>query len=98
MNKNEIYYGLGEYKYLKYENENLYTIDWFDLETIEYLDKFKKRFKEKYEIILDLCFLVLAGIDFTDTHMSCGSCAITEKWFDSFEDFLMEKAKYYNEK
>jgi hypothetical protein len=82
---------LDDLKYHLYDTENFYTIDWLDLETIQYADKFKIIFKEKYNIYLDLLFIVLMGVEFMSERMECPSCPVSDNWFEEFELWLVNK-------
>lgn len=75
----------------QYDTENFYTIDWLDFETIKCANEFRIIFKEKYNIYIDLLFIVLIGIEFMSERMECPSCTVTEYWFKEFEQYLINK-------
>ena len=75
----------------QYETENLYTINWIDLDTIIQANKIREKLYEKYDVYLDLIFIVLIGMEYTPDFMGCNTCSIPEELFYSFEKWLIDK-------
>jgi hypothetical protein len=93
MEQSDFKYFIDFYKDQQYETENFYTIDWVDTETCLEMCKFADKINKKYDTLLSIPFLILAGMDFMSGRMDCPSCMITEDFFEEFEQFLVEKAK-----
>jgi hypothetical protein len=88
----ELKHKIEELKYNQYENENFYTVDWVDIETILLAESFRKLFLQNNGIRLDLIFIVLMGIDFMSDVLECPSCPVTQDYFKNFETYIIKKA------
>lgn len=86
---------LDDYSMRQYEEENLYTLDWVDKETLEEMIKFITFWEEKYGFSLNIVFLLLIGMDFMAYRLDCNSCPVREEYFLEFEQFILKKASKY---
>ena len=95
MENKEFKFYIDFYKDDIFESENLYTIDWVDSDTCLEMCKFADKINSKYDSILSIPFLLLAGMEFMSEIMECNSCPVREKYFEEFEQFLIRKIKEY---
>ena len=95
MSQNDFKYCIEFYKDEQFQNENFYTIDWVDVATCVEMGKFADNINKKYNCLLSVPFLLLAGMDFMSERMECNSCPVREEYFNEFEQFLTRKAKDY---
>lgn len=82
---------IKELEYQQYDTENFYSVEWIDYKVITYAESFRKYFNEIYEIDLKLLFIILIGMEFMGERLDCTSCPVTEKWFEEFSLYIVNK-------
>lgn len=95
MEQSDFKYFIEFYKDELYNEENFYRLDFVDTETCLEMCKFADKINKKYNTLLSITFLLLAGVNFMSVRMECPSCMITESYFEEFEQFLLRKAREY---
>lgn len=82
---------IKELEYQQYDTENFYSVEWINYEVITYAESFRKYFKDTYEIDLKLLFIILIGMEFMGEKLDCISCPVTEKWFEKFSLYIVNR-------
>jgi hypothetical protein len=83
-----------EYQDYLFDNYYISELDWVDSETCREMCKFADKIEEKYQTVLNIPFLLLAGYEFMDEYYLC-SCPVRENHFNGFEEFLIKKIEFF---
>lgn len=87
------YLHLEDYKQELFDNYHISELYWADSEVCREMCNFADLIEAKYQTVLDIPFLLMAGKNYMEEVYECLSCPIEQIHFKGFEDFLLSKNK-----